>query len=95
MDKYHMRNFIQWLKETKGIDIAEAGKRTALSGNYPSLYHSIRQQPRQAWAPISATAGVADKNIKDDKVKNGGPNVTSKAENPYKGFYSTKEMKKK
>ena len=85
-----MKNFLQWLKETKGIDLDEAGKRTALSGNYPSLYHSIRQQPRQAWMPISATAGVADKNIKDDNVKKGGPNTTKKKDNPYKSFYATK-----
>lgn len=88
-----MKDFQQWLAE-KGIELNEKGKRTALSANYPSLYHSIRQQPRQTWAPISATASLADKQIgPDEKVTDGGPNVTEKKDNPYKNFYST-EWKK-
>ena len=88
-----MKDFHQWLTE-KGIEINEKGKRTALSANYPSLYHSIRQQPRQTWTPISATAPLADKQIgPDEKVKDGGPNVTEKKDNPYKSFYSTEWSK--
>ena len=82
-----MQDFIQWVEDKFGIQLQEKGKRTALSANYPSLYHSQRQQPRQTWTPISATALLADKQIKDDKVKNGGPNVTSKKDNPFKSFY--------
>ncbi len=88
-----MKDFHQWLAE-KGIELNEKGKRTALSANYPSLYHSIRQQPRQTWTPISATAPLADKQIgSDEKVTDGGPNVTEKKDNPYKSFYRT-EWKK-
>lgn len=88
-----MKDFHQWLAE-KGIELNEKGKRTALSANYPSLYHSIRQQPRQTWTPISATAPLADKQIgPDEKVTDGGPNVTDKKDNPYKNFYSTEWSK--
>ena len=88
-----MKDFLQWLDE-RGIELNEKGKRTALSANYPSLYHSIRQQPRQTWTPISATAPLADKQIgPDEKVTNGGPNVTEKKDNPYKSFYSTEWSK--
>ena len=89
-----MKDFHQWLAE-KGIEINEKGKRTALSANYPSLYHSIRQQPRQTWTPISATAPLADKQIgPDEKVKDGGPNETDKKDNPHKSFYNTSEWSK-
>ena len=82
-----MNGFQQWLAE-KEMKLNEKGKRTALSANYPSLYHSQRQQPRQTWMPISATAALADKQIgPDEKVKDGGPNTTSKEKNPYKSFY--------
>lgn len=83
-----MKTFKQWLQ------IQERGARTALSPNYPSLYHDIRQKPRGAWRPISATAPLADELIgDDDKVKNGGPNETSKKDNPYKSFYTTEKKK--
>jgi hypothetical protein len=89
-----MKDFNQWMAD-KGIELNEKGKRTALSANYPSLYHSQRQQPRQTWTPISATAPLADKQIgPDEKVKDGGPNVTSKEENPHKSFYNTSEWAK-
>ena len=82
-----MKGFQQWLAE-KEIELNEKGKRTALSANYPSLYHSQRQQPRQTWTPISATAPLADKQIgPDEKVTDGGPNVSSKKDNPFKDFY--------
>lgn len=84
-----MKGFKQWLME-KEIELNEKGKRTALSANYPSLYHSQRQQPRQTWTPISATAPLADKQIgPDEKVKDGGPNVSDEKDNPYKSFYQT------
>lgn len=86
-----MQDFNQWMS-AKGMKLNEKGKRTALSANYPSLYHSQRQQPRQTWTPISATAALADKQIgPDEKVTDGGPNVTSKDENPHKSFYNTSE----
>jgi hypothetical protein len=89
-----MKDFHQWLAE-RGIEINEKGKRTALSANYPSLYHSIRQQPRQTWTPISATAALADKQIgPDEKVTDGGPNETDKKDNPHKSFYNTSEWSK-
>lgn len=79
-----MRSFKQWLQ------LQERGARTALSPNYPSLYHDIRQKPRVTWRAISATAPLADELIgDDDKVKDGGPNVTDKKDNPYKSFYKT------
>lgn len=83
-----MKDFNQWMSERVKFD--EKTKRTALSANYPSLYHGIRQQPRQAWTPISATAALADKQIgPDEKVEDGGPNTSNKKDNPYGNFYKT------
>ncbi len=56
-----MKTFTQWLAE-RGISLGEQGKRTALSPNYPSLYHSIRQQTPNAWTAIKADVPVQIKN---------------------------------
>lgn len=49
--------FKQWLE----LQLQERGARTALSANYPSLYHSKRQNPPNDWTPTSATVPVAIK----------------------------------
>lgn len=56
-----MKDFHQWLAE-KGIDLSERGARTALSANYPSLYHGKRQNPPNDWAPTKASVPVDIKN---------------------------------
>lgn len=54
-----MKTFKQWLSE---VELQERGARTALSANYPSLYHSKRQNPPNDWTPTSAGVPVAIKN---------------------------------
>lgn len=92
--------FKKWLEE---LELQERGARTALSANYPSLYHSKRQNPPNDWAPTSASVPVAVKNglgaekpdsefnpeIKRKKGKKAGsPGITNKSENPFKSFYN-------
>ncbi len=97
-----MKTFTQWLEE-KGIRLQERGARTALSPNYPSLYHGIRQNPPNSWTPVSASVPTSIKNglgkekpcsefnpeieHSCSKKKKGSPNITKKSENPYKSFY--------
>jgi hypothetical protein len=59
-------NFKQWLE--RELELQERGARTALSANYPSLYHSKRQNPPNDWTPTSAGVPVAIKNgLGDEK----------------------------
>ena len=102
--------FKQWLE----VELQERGARTTLSANYPSLYHSKRQNPPNAWTPTSASVPVAIKNGlgaekpckefgkgiekkcgEQPQVKDGGPHVTDKAENPYKSFYATEGYRRR
>jgi len=58
--------FKQWFE--KELELQERGARTALSANYPSLYHSKRQNPPNDWTPTSASVPVAIKNgLGDEK----------------------------
>lgn len=78
-----MKDFHQWLTEM-GIDLSERGARTALSPNYPSLYHGKRQNPELDWMPTSATAGLAIQNIKAQKKQ-------KKTSNPWANSFKNVE----
>ena len=62
-----MKNFIQWAEDMKIIQkgepvVAENGKRTGYSGNYPPGYVSA-QYPDLYFVPIKATAPLDKENM--------------------------------
>jgi len=67
-----MKTFQQWL--------VERGARTALSPNYPSLYHSKRQNPPSDWMPTKAgVQGEIERGLgKEKPCSEFNPDVKSK-----------------